>query len=129
TRVTPEKHRQQQSPYKHLSKPKAGGAAFVRGAMGEQLHTLLNITIYYPAGAHGFWGLLSGGIHEVVVRVEPMEIPKHFLGKDYQEDDQFREEFQQWVGELWERKDLLIDELEQRHKLVSSQLLQDASVS
>lgn len=129
TRFTPEKHRNQQSPYKHLLKPKAGGAAFVLGAMGEQLHTLLNITIYYPGGAHGFWGLLSGEIQKVVVRIEAQEIPKHFLGKDYQEDAQFREEFQRWVGELWERKDQLIEELEQRYKVASVQPVQGASAS
>ena len=43
--------------------------------------------------------------------IERLEIPREFLGKDYMEDEQFREEFQAWVRELWERKDRLLDEL------------------
>ena len=50
TRFTPEKHQQQNSPFQHLLKPKAGGIAFVLDAMGEQLHGLVNVTIYYPGG-------------------------------------------------------------------------------
>ena len=111
TRFTPEKHRQQQSPYRHLLKPKAGGAAFVLGAMGDHLHTMLNITLYYKDRQHGFWDLLSGRIQKIVVRIEKMQIPPQFLGKDYMEDEQFREEFQSWVRELWERKDRLLDDL------------------
>src|SRR3989344_377846 len=60
TRLSPAKHAQQQSPFKHLLKPKAGGIAFVLDAMGEQLHSLVNVTIHYPQGNPGgfFWGQL-----------------------------------------------------------------------
>ena len=36
TRFTRAKHDEQQSPFRHLLKPKAGGIAFVLDAMGEQ---------------------------------------------------------------------------------------------
>ena len=111
TRFTPSKHAQQQSPYRHLLRPKAGGAAFVLGAMGEQLHTMLNITLYYPQGAEGFWGYLCGRIPQVVVNIETLEIPSQYRGKDYMEDEVFRRDFQAWVTELWEQKDALLDEL------------------
>ena len=42
TRFTPSKHEQQNSPFQHLLKPKAGGIAFVLDAMGEQLDALVN---------------------------------------------------------------------------------------
>ena len=43
---TQEKHKRQNSPYKYLLKPKAGSAAFVIGAMGQELKTMLDITIF-----------------------------------------------------------------------------------
>ena len=105
TRFTPQKHEAQQSPYRYLLKPKAGGAGFVLGAMGQQLHTMLNITIHYPGKSHGFWDLLSGRIHRVIVRVETLPIPPELLNRDYLQDEAYRLQVQQWVGELWRRKD------------------------
>jgi 1-acyl-sn-glycerol-3-phosphate acyltransferase len=113
TRFTPAKHQHQQSPYRHLLKPKAGGAGFVLGAMGEQLHTMLNLTIYYPGDDRSFWHFLSGRVTEVVVRVEKRAISPQFLSRDYLNDEQFRREFQQWVSTLWEEKDRLINDLHQ----------------
>ncbi len=37
-----------------LLKPKAGGIAFVLDAMGEQLKSLVNVTIHYPGGRPGY---------------------------------------------------------------------------
>jgi len=108
TRFTPAKHQLQQSPYQHLLKPKAGGAAFVLGAMGEQLHTMLNLTIYYPCDDRSFWHFLSGRVKKVVVRIEKQTIAPRFLSRDYLSDEQFRGEFQQWVSELWADKDRLL---------------------
>ncbi len=111
TRFTQAKHQYQQSPYQHLLKPKAGGAGFVLGAMGEQLHTMLNLTIYYPGDDRSFWHFLSGRVTEVVVRVEKRAISPQFLSRDYLNDEKFRSEFQQWVSTLWEEKDRLINDL------------------
>ena len=116
TRFTDEKHQKQQSPYKHLLKPKAGGAAFVLGSMGERMHTMLDITIVYPDQKHGMWDLCCGRLHRVIVKVEQIEIPKQFLGKDYAQDAEFKAEFQQWLNELWTRKDALLDTLKKEHK-------------
>lgn len=111
TRLTPAKHAQQQSPYRHLLKPKSGGIAFVLDAMGEQLRSLVDITIHYPDGSPSFWDLLSGRIRKVVVRCQIKPIPSELLGGDYQQDEAFRAEFQRWVSSLWEEKDLMLDQL------------------
>lgn len=111
TRLTPAKHSAQQSPYRHLLKPRAGGTAFVLGAMGETLHTMLDVTIVYPNGNPGFWDFLCGRINRIIIDVRTLEIPKRFLGMDYQNDSAARESFQEWVGELWAAKDTRIDEL------------------
>ncbi|AKX59339.1 acyltransferase [Thiopseudomonas alkaliphila] len=114
TRFTQAKHTQQQSPYQYLLKPKAGGIAFVLDAMGEQLKSLVNVTIYYPEGKPTIWCLLSGKIKRIVMRVETLEIPPQFIGKSYDTDLAYRQEFQQWVNQLWSEKDQLLQQLHQR---------------
>jgi 1-acyl-sn-glycerol-3-phosphate acyltransferase len=54
TRFTPAKHAKQQSPYRHLLKPKAGGIALALNAMGDKFRAILDVTIVYPDGAPGF---------------------------------------------------------------------------
>lgn len=105
TRFEQRKHDQQQSPYRYLLKPKAGGIAFVLDAMGEQLQALVDITLHYPDGAPSFWDLLSGRVRKIVLRCQLRPIPQAFLGHDYQQNADFRQAFQQWVGELWSEKD------------------------
>ncbi|MAM89311.1 MAG: acyltransferase [unclassified Hahellaceae] len=105
TRNTPEKHARQQSPYRHLLKPKAGGIAFVIGAMADQLDTLLDISLHYPGDHISFWDLLTGRLDHVVVDIQEIKIPQAFKDKDYQNDAAFKAEFQAWVAQIWEEKD------------------------
>ncbi|MGX1125180.1 acyltransferase [Pseudomonas sp. HLS-6 TE3448] len=105
TRFTQAKHADQQSPFQHLLKPKAGGIAFVLDAMGEQLQSIINVTLYYPDGAPGFWDLLCGRMTRVAVHIQELAIPEEFLGKSYDQDDAYRLAFQQWINRLWEEKD------------------------
>lgn len=112
TRFTPEKHRRQNSPYKHLLKPKAGGTAFVFGAMGEMIHTMLDVTIVYPGQRVGFWDYLCGRIRRIVIDIQVREIPDRFLGMDYENDRELRADFQRWVSELWAEKDARIEALQ-----------------
>ena len=54
TRFTSEKHSRQNAPYRHLLRPKAGGIAFVLGAMGDQIHRILDVTIVVCRARHVF---------------------------------------------------------------------------
>ena len=114
TRFTRAKHDQQDSPFQYLLKPKAGGIAFVLDAMGEQLHSLVNVTIHYPDGNPNFWTLLAGRLRQVVVRIEKLDIPREFIGRNYDQDEQYRLAFQQWVNRLWETKDAQLAKLHQQ---------------
>jgi len=111
TRFTPTKHDQQQSPFTHLLKPRAGGIAFVIDAMGEQLTALINVTIHYPDGRPSFWDLLAGHIRQVVLRIELQPIPAELLGKNYDQDEAYRLAVQQWVNQLWTTKDAQLEQL------------------
>ncbi len=112
TRFTQYKHAKQQSPYVHLLKPKAGGIAFALNAMGDKFHSLLNITIAYPDGIPSFVDFLSGRVKNIVVRIEEIKIPKHFTQKDYNNDPEFRAEFQEWTHQMWLKKDKLLTDLQ-----------------
>ena len=105
TRFTPAKHAQQQSPFQHLLRPRAGGVAFVLDAMGEQLQSLVDVTVQYPGGIPGFWDLLCGRVDAVTVHFEELKIPAEFIGKSYDQDEVYRKAFQQWINRLWEAKD------------------------
>ncbi|WXL26325.1 acyltransferase [Ectopseudomonas mendocina] len=109
TRFTPAKKAQQQSPYQHLLKPKAGGVAFVLAALGEQLDAVLDVTLVYP-GDHipGFWELISGQVDRVIVDIQTRELNPQLYQGDYENDPSFRSLVQGWVTQLWEEKDARI---------------------
>ncbi len=110
TRFTPAKHAKQQSPFKHLLKPKAGGIAFVLGAMGEMMTGIVNITIVYPEGPKDFWQFLSGKLSKVKVHIEVLPVSDEIIG-DYFEDEVFRTRFQEWVNALWVEKDKVFERM------------------
>ncbi len=114
TRFTPEKHQRQNSPYKNLLKPKAGGTAFVFGAMGEMIHTMLDVTIVYPGGTPGIWDYMCGRVTKIIVDIRTREVPAQFLGMDYEGDREKRVEFQRWISGMWAEKDALIDQLKKQ---------------
>lgn len=105
TRFTPAKRQQQNSPYRHLLKPRAGALALTLNAMGGQFHSLLDVTIIYPAGAPTFWQFVSGHVPKIVVRMRELPIPDGFNSRDYAQDRAFRREFQHWLSGMWDFKD------------------------
>lgn len=114
TRFTLAKHQLQNSPYKHLLKPKSGGVAFTLNAMNDQLQHYLDVTLVYPnKQPPTFWDLLSGKVERVIIDIQKQPIPKAVIAGDYQEDPVFRESFQAWINQLWQEKDGRIEQLQQ----------------
>ncbi|MGS7250268.1 acyltransferase [Pseudomonas anuradhapurensis] len=112
TRFSEAKRLEQQSPYRHLLKPKAGGVAFVLAALGEQLDALLDVTIVYPGNpAPGFWDLLNGSISRVIIDIRVRELDPALWAGDYENDAEFRQTVQAWVNQLWIEKDQRIEQL------------------
>jgi 1-acyl-sn-glycerol-3-phosphate acyltransferase len=110
TRFTPVKHAQQNSVYNNLLTPKAGGLAFTLAAMNGQLHSLLDVTIYYPYRRPSYWEYACGTVQEVRVHVRQLPIPLEMLG-DYIDDAEFRNRFQAWVNQIWREKDELLAQM------------------
>jgi 1-acyl-sn-glycerol-3-phosphate acyltransferase len=110
TRFTKEKHARQESPYRHLLRPKAGGFAFALSAMDGKIANILDVTIIYSMDHPSFWDYLCGRIDRISLRVKKMPAPKEFLSGDYQNDRVFRDRIQSWVCNLWQEKDDLIEQ-------------------
>lgn len=106
TRFTAAKHAEKKSPFMHLLRPKAAGLSYTLNAMGEQFAGLIDVTIHYqPSPRRLLWSWLCGEQRQVMLhaRVEPLPTP--LLHGDYANDAEFRSRFQQWVNQLWARKD------------------------
>lgn len=116
TRFTPAKHAAQQSLYRHLLTPRAGGVALVLDAMGDQLHGILDATLCYPAGRPSFWQLMCGQVPHISLHIRPLPVPDSFVGRNYATDDAYREEFRNWLNQLWHEKDAALDQLIGQHK-------------
>jgi 1-acyl-sn-glycerol-3-phosphate acyltransferase len=110
TRFTSEKQAKQESPYTRLLKPRAAGIAIVTYAMGEQLSSVLDVTIAYPEGARDIWEFLCGKVRKVRVDVKTMPLDDELVG-DYFEDPEFRERFHEWLNRLWADKDRRMERL------------------
>lgn len=110
TRLTPHKKQAQNSSFKHLLKPKAGGVAFVLGSMGDYLHKIIDVTIVYPGKTPTFWEYISGQTKKIIVDFEVLPITPGLSG-DYFNDPEYKAYFFEWLNTLWEEKDRKIDAL------------------
>ena len=116
TRFSIGKRDRAQAPYANLLAPRIGGTGQVLYALGDQLDSLIDVTIVYPkadgrAGSPTFWQLLSGSVPRIVARVRRLEIPDTLLGRDFRSDPVFRRDLEAWMTELWREKDALISSL------------------
>ncbi|MDY0022339.1 acyltransferase [Arenimonas caeni] len=105
TRFTPAKQAAQGGGYQHLLRPRAGGVAFVFGAMGDVLDGVLDVTLHYDRKQPSLADLFANRIRTVRVYVRELPVPEGFAGADYEADREFRKRFQAWLNELWEAKD------------------------
>ncbi|MGS2743907.1 acetyltransferase [Halomonas sp. LS-001] len=110
TRFTPLKRESQESPYRHLLRPKSGGIAQVLSLMGDQLSGILDVTIKYENPVPTFWGFLCGEEAPIKLTVRRLEVPKWMLDTQYHAQPQDKERFHQWINALWQEKDALLDD-------------------
>lgn len=111
TRFTHLKKEQQNSPYNHLLKPKAGGISFIISSMGEQIKSLLDVTIIYPEQHNSLWDFLCKRIKSVKINIRHLPIPHHFSSEKLLNDHQTQTDFKEWLNQQWAEKDNLIASL------------------
>lgn len=111
TRFTREKHDDQDSPYRHLLRPRIGGIGFVLASMGDLLDATFDVTLAYPHGDVTFWQFVTNRVPRIVVRARRVEIPTDFYDEAVTRPGPVRDRFKAWVDQLWREKDALLDEL------------------
>jgi len=131
TRLTPAKHKQQNSPFNYLLKPKAGGIAFTLATLGEHFDKILNVTILYPENpGHVMKDVLKGRLTKVIVDVEQIDVTGALIG-DYFSDPAFKRSFQVWLNEQWQIKDNTIHQMyvkNEQEQTINSHLNQHGPV-
>lgn len=110
TRFNLEKRQRQRAPYQNLLKPKAGGIAFALAVLGDHFHTILDVTINYSKPNATLWDFFCGKIETINVYIKPIAITEKLLG-DYENNRDYRKDFQQWLNQLWQDKDTFIAKL------------------
>ena len=105
TRFTPAKHNQQQSPFQHLLKPRAGGNAQVINTLGDRLSGILDATLDYRHADASFWQFLCGHGGDITLVITQRPLEPWMLDGNYHADAAYRERFQQWLNQVWKDKD------------------------
>lgn len=115
TRFTKAKHAQQQSPYTHLLKPRAGGLSLAINALGADMDGILDMTIVYPDGVPTYSDLWKGNIKHLGVDVRHITIPDAlFAGIQnggYENDETVKAQMFAWVEQIWREKDQRITDM------------------
>ncbi len=111
TRFTREKQSDQESPYRHLLRPRVGGIAFVLASLSEQLDSILDVTIAYPASDVTMWDFVTNRIDRIVVRLRRLEVPAEFINSDITGPGPARDSFKSWIEQLWHEKDETLDSM------------------
>lgn len=111
TRFTEEKKLAQDSPYKHLLRPKIGGLAFAVAAVGPVMKTFLDVTLVYSKLDATLWDMVCGRVDRVIIDIQRSELPASLLEGDYAGDAEYRARFKEWGLALWEAKDKRIESL------------------
>ena len=109
TRFTPEKHRKNRSPYKHLLKPKVGGPQLALDCLRGRLDGIIDITLAYPGAKVSVWRLMAGRVPKVMIHVERIELPDG-LEKTPETLAELKA-FRGWMNSIWAKKDARIDQM------------------
>ncbi|MBN1473437.1 MAG: acyltransferase [Syntrophaceae bacterium] len=119
TRFTPAKHAMQNSPYKHLLKPRSGGISYVLSAMGENMRNIIDVTIVYPDGTENAWGFISSTKSRIIIRIKVLPIDENLRGQN-PDDQEYKKRFNAWLNTIWKNKDKKITQLIKSSKTAAS---------
>jgi len=108
TRFTEAKRDAQNSPYKHLLRPRYGGIGQVLYSFDEALDCLIDVTIIYPDGTPTVWQYVSGQVRKIEVHIALRPIDDDLRGRDFREDAAAKGRLITWLGGIWEEKESLI---------------------
>ncbi|MBI2214545.1 MAG: 1-acyl-sn-glycerol-3-phosphate acyltransferase [Acidobacteria bacterium] len=111
TRFSHEKHANQESPYRHLLRPRYGGISYVFASMGDMLDAMYDVTLAFPGIPDPtFWLYISGQMPRIVIDVREIPLRPEFFEESVTRPGPNREAFKAWMSAIWEEKDRWLDE-------------------
>ena len=108
TRFTEVKREQQNSPFKHLLRPRYGGIGQVLYSFDDALDSLIDVTIVYPDGAPTIWHFISGQVRKISVHIQLRPIDDAVRGRNFREDGVAKSHLKAWLNDIWEEKERFI---------------------
>ena len=122
TRFTPEKHSRKNSPYKNLLKPRAGGIHSVLSSLGDELTSILNVTLVYPGHASpSLFDFLLGKISRIIIRIEALKLGER--GVPSLETIQSKAgslAVRNFLNKTWEVKDKIISKIHSESSIMGT---------
>lgn len=109
TRFTRSKHDDQQSPYRHLLRPRIGGIGFVLASFAGQLDAMYDVTLIYPHRDVTLWDFVTNRLEWVRLEARRIAVPAEFHSDGITQPGPARDDFKQWVEQIWREKDELIE--------------------
>lgn len=114
TRFTQQKREQQNSPYKHLLRPRYGGVGQALYSFDDALDCLIDVTITYPHGKPSVWQYLSGQVKKISIMIQMRPIDENLRGRNFREDARAKNDLKNWLNLIWNEKDRYIKKKLQR---------------
>ena len=111
TRFTHEKHLAQASPYKNFLTPKIGALAIALKGM-PQVNELIDFTVIYSTNKRSTWDFLCGEMSQAKVYAKAHQIPETLKGKNFDQEEEYRREFKNFIEKIWKEKQELYTESE-----------------
>ena len=111
TRFTGQKHAEQESPYTNLLKPKVGALAIALSGM-PKVNTLVDFTVVYASKKRSTWDFLCGDLSKAKVVAKTYSLPENLKNRSFEEEDDYRRDFQTFVDAIWLEKEQAIKGLE-----------------
>lgn len=112
TRFTRDKQADQDSPWRHLLRPRIGAIAFVLASLGEQIDAVFDATVAYPGEDITFWRFACGRVPRIVVRIRKIDVPSEFLTAEITQPGAARDRFRAWIDAIWNEKDAVLESFE-----------------
>lgn len=108
TRFSEEKHAEQKSPYRYLLRPRVGGIAFVLASLSEEIDAMYDVTIVYPKRDATMLDFASNQLPWIRIIGRRIEVPDALRDDAITEPGPAREQFKQFIDEIWRAKDRAI---------------------
>ncbi|HAT8971499.1 TPA: acyltransferase, partial [Legionella pneumophila subsp. pneumophila] len=82
-------------------------------SMGQQIKSLIDVTIVYAEKNHSLWDFLCKRVKKVKIIIRQLPIPAQFTSANLINDFQAQNAFKEWLNEQWAIKDNLIASLQE----------------